>query len=88
MIAVDTSALMAILLDEPAADACIAALEREDEIVMSAGTLDIYCPPELPCNRGDGVWAWTAQHRSFARLPIEIKLSHRRRSIFGEYENG
>lgn len=39
MIAVDTSALMAILLDEPDADACIAALEEEDEIVMSAGTL-------------------------------------------------
>ena len=39
MIAVDTSALMAILLDEPDGDACIAALESEDEIVMSAGTL-------------------------------------------------
>jgi len=39
MIAVDTSALMAILLDEADADTCIAALEGEDEIVMSAGTL-------------------------------------------------
>ncbi|HYN78302.1 MAG TPA: type II toxin-antitoxin system VapC family toxin [Lamprocystis sp. (in: g-proteobacteria)] len=39
MIAVDTSALMAILLDEPAADACIAALETADEILMSAGTV-------------------------------------------------
>ena len=39
MIAVDTSALMAILLDEPDAHACIAALEGEDEIGMSAGTL-------------------------------------------------
>lgn len=39
MIAVDTSALMAILLGEADADACIAALESEDEIIMSAGTL-------------------------------------------------
>jgi ribonuclease VapC len=39
MIAVDTSALMAIVLDEPAAEACIAALEAEDEILISAGTL-------------------------------------------------
>ena len=39
MIAVDTSALMAIVLDEPAAGACIAALEAEDEILISAGTL-------------------------------------------------
>jgi ribonuclease VapC len=39
MIAVDTSALMAIVLDEPQADACIAALERADEILISAGTV-------------------------------------------------
>ncbi|MDX8454511.1 type II toxin-antitoxin system VapC family toxin [Mesorhizobium sp. VK9D] len=39
MIAVDTSALMAIVLDEPAADACIAVLEAEDDLVISAGTV-------------------------------------------------
>lgn len=39
MIAVDTSALMAIVLGEPEADACIAALEAEDDIVISAGTV-------------------------------------------------
>jgi ribonuclease VapC len=39
VIAVDTSALMAIVLDEPEAEACIAALETEDEIVISAGTV-------------------------------------------------
>ena len=38
MIVVDTSALMAIVLDEPEADACIAALASEDEILISAGT--------------------------------------------------
>jgi ribonuclease VapC len=39
MIAVDTSALMAIVLDEAKADACIAALETEDTVLISAGTI-------------------------------------------------
>lgn len=39
MIAVDTSALMAIALDEPMAQACEAVLAGEDEIVISAGSL-------------------------------------------------
>jgi len=39
LIAVDTSALMAIVLDEPEAPACIAAIESADEILISAGTL-------------------------------------------------
>src|SRR5882757_4980924 len=39
MIAVDTSALMAIVLNEPEADACIAALEAEDRLLISAGTI-------------------------------------------------
>jgi ribonuclease VapC len=38
VIAVDTSALMAIVLGEPQANACIAALAAEDEILISAGT--------------------------------------------------
>src|SRR5260221_14752850 len=39
MIAVDTSALMAILLGESQADGCIAALEAEGDILISAGTV-------------------------------------------------
>jgi ribonuclease VapC len=39
MIAVDTSALMAIVLNEPEADACAAALETEDRLLISAGTV-------------------------------------------------
>ena len=38
MIAVDTSALMAIVLGERQADTCAAALEAADEIVVSAAT--------------------------------------------------
>jgi ribonuclease VapC len=39
VIAVDTSALMAIMLDEPQADACTAALSTDERILLSAGTL-------------------------------------------------
>ena len=39
MIAVDTSALMAIALGEQEADACIRVLETESEVVISAGTV-------------------------------------------------
>jgi ribonuclease VapC len=39
MIAVDTSALMAIALGEAEADACIGILAAEPEIVISAGTV-------------------------------------------------
>jgi ribonuclease VapC len=39
MIAVDTSALMAIVLDEAEAGACMAALETNDELLISAGTI-------------------------------------------------
>ncbi|WP_423836511.1 type II toxin-antitoxin system VapC family toxin [Stutzerimonas stutzeri] len=38
MIAVDTSALMAIVLNEPEADACAAVLEVEDHVLISAAT--------------------------------------------------
>lgn len=39
MIAVDTSALMAILLDDAQADACASALEGDNQPVISAATV-------------------------------------------------
>jgi ribonuclease VapC len=39
MIAVDTSALMAIVLGQAEADACIKVLEAETEVLVSAGTV-------------------------------------------------
>ncbi len=39
MIAVDTSALMAIVLDDERSQACRAALTAEERILISAGTL-------------------------------------------------
>ena len=39
MIAVDTSALMAILLNESEASACVGALEVEGDLIISAATV-------------------------------------------------
>jgi ribonuclease VapC len=38
VIVVDTSALMAVLLGEPGSDACMAVLEADDEVLISAAT--------------------------------------------------
>jgi ribonuclease VapC len=39
LIAVDTSALMAVILDEPSAEACIEALTGSGELMISAATI-------------------------------------------------
>ena len=39
MIAVDTSALMAIVLNEPEAEACVGAITADDNLMVSAGTV-------------------------------------------------
>jgi ribonuclease VapC len=39
MLVIDTSALMAIILSEPSSAACMEALEVEETVVISAGTL-------------------------------------------------
>jgi ribonuclease VapC len=39
MMAVDSSALLAIALDEPEAAACIAALAADNSVLISAGTM-------------------------------------------------
>lgn len=39
MIAVDTSALVAVVLKEAEAELCVAALQREDMVLISAATL-------------------------------------------------
>ncbi len=55
MIVVDTSALMAIVLNEPEADACAAALETEDHILISAGTMAEALVVSARRNLGDEV---------------------------------
>lgn len=69
MIAIDTSAIMAILLNEPEAEACIAALESEEgAIMMSSGTLAETLI--VAGRRNVGIEA----HRLIEGLGIEIAL--------------
>ncbi|HEY2033121.1 MAG TPA: type II toxin-antitoxin system VapC family toxin [Rhizomicrobium sp.] len=55
MIAIDTSALLAILLEEPLADACEAALNSEDRLLISAGTLTEALIVAQARNRGEAL---------------------------------
>ena len=60
MIAVDTSALLAILLEEPLADDCDAALNSEDRLLISAGTLTEALIVAQARNRGEALEALIA----------------------------
>jgi ribonuclease VapC len=60
VIAVDTSALMAILLDEPLADDCDAALNSADRLLISAGTLTEALIVAQARNRGEALEALIA----------------------------
>jgi len=53
MIVVDTSALVAILLDEPEAESCIAVLGAEDDLVISAATVAEALIVAARCNVGE-----------------------------------
>jgi ribonuclease VapC len=55
VIAIDTSALLAILLEEPLADACEAALNSEDRLLISAGTLTEALIVAQARNRGEAL---------------------------------
>ncbi len=55
MIVVDTSALLAIVLDEPEAEACIGALLDADGILISAGTMAEALIVARRRNRGEEV---------------------------------
>jgi ribonuclease VapC len=53
MIAVDTSALMAIVLNEREADTCSAVIEAEDRLLISAGTVAEALIVAARCNVGE-----------------------------------
>lgn len=85
MIAVDPSALVAVVFDEPEADACIAVLEAEGEIVISAGTVAEALIVAARRNVGEemttlidgmGISVATVTHASARRIaPVRISSS-------------
>ncbi|HVX35853.1 MAG TPA: type II toxin-antitoxin system VapC family toxin, partial [Hyphomicrobium sp.] len=76
MIAVDTSALLAILLDEPLADDCDAALNAEDRLLISAGTLTEALIVAQARNRGDALEALIAG-LGFEIVPVDGATARR-----------
>lgn len=76
MIAVDTSALMAIALDEGSADVCMAVLDRETELLISAGTL---AEALVVAGRRDRLFEVTAliEELGFTVVPVTAETARR-----------
>ncbi len=87
MIAVDTSALMAIVLDEPEADACIAALEAENDILISAGTVAEALIVSLRRNVGEEV-ASLIDGLGFEIVTVTPASARRIAQVYGRWGKG
>lgn len=87
MIAVDTSALMAILLDEPQAGACMAALEGETEILISAGTVAEALVVSSMRNVG-GEMARLIDGLGFDVVSVTPAAAHRVAAAYARWGNG
>jgi ribonuclease VapC len=87
MIAVDTSALMAIVLDEAEASACIAALEREDNVVISAGTIAEALIVAARRNVGEEI-ASLIEGLGFNAIAVTSASARRIASAYGRWGKG
>lgn len=87
MSAVDTSALMAILLGEPTADACAEVLEAESDIVISAGTL---AEALIVASRRNVATAMRQliEDLGFQVIPLTEASAHRVAEIYGRWGKG
>lgn len=87
MIAVDTSALMAILLDEPKADDCMAAIEAADRLLISAGTmaeaLIVAGRRNLDADMGELIGGL-----DFEIVPLTQASAHRIAAAYGRWGKG
>ena len=87
MIAVDTSALMAIALGEAAADACIRLLETEPKIIISAGTVAEALIVAVRCNVGEEV-ARIIDGLGFEILPVTPASARRIAVAYARWGRG
>ena len=87
MIAVDTSALMAIALGEAAADACINLLETEPKIIISAGTVAEALIVAVRCNVGEEV-ARIIDGLGFEILPVTPASARRIAVAYARWGRG
>jgi ribonuclease VapC len=87
MIVVDTSALLAIVLGEPEADACIAVLEAENEVLISAGTLAEALIVAARRNVADEITA-LIDGLGFSVVPVTHTFAHRISQAYAEWGKG
>ena len=87
MIAVDTSALMAIVLDDTEANACIAVLEKEDNILISAGTIAEALIVAARRNVGDEI-ASLIDGLGFNAVAVTAASARRIASAYGRWGKG
>jgi ribonuclease VapC len=76
VIAVDTSALLAILLEEPLADDCDAALNSNDRLLISAGTLTEALIVAQARNRGEALET-LIEDLGFEVVPVDAAAARR-----------
>jgi ribonuclease VapC len=87
MIAVDTSALMAVILNDPPAEACIRALESAPALVISAATV----AEALIVATGRGVSAEMqelADHLGFEVASVSAATAKRVGDIYRQWGRG
>lgn len=87
MIAVDTSALLAILLEEPLADDCDAALKSEDRLLISAGTLTEALIVAQARNRGEALES-LIEGLSFEIVPVDGATARRAAAAHARWGKG
>ena len=87
MIAVDTSALMAIALNEPQAAACAAALEANDDLLISAGTVAEALIVSARRNVGDEVASMSGQ-LGFDIVTVTSATAHRVSDVYARWGKG
>jgi ribonuclease VapC len=87
MIAVDTSALMAILLDEPEAQACMAALTDAASVLISAGTLAEALIVAARRNIGEEMAA-LIEGAGFEVVPVTQGSARRVSEAYGRFGKG
>lgn len=86
MIAVDTSALMAVLLNEPQAQACMSVLESED-LVISAGTMAEAMIVARMRNIGDEMTALLSG-LGLEVAPVTAAAAQRIAEVYGRWGKG
>ncbi len=87
MIVVDTSALLAIVLGEPEADVCIAILEAEKEVLISAGTMAEALIVAAQRNVADEI-ATLIEGLGFNVVPVTRMSAHRIAQAYQQWGKG